>query len=56
MEEIQTQNTAGQVTDPNALPPQDGYVSPDVLAAQAGETVDFSKNVPKHEDEPTDDA
>lgn len=54
MEEILTQNDQGSVTDPNEPAPMDGYVSPDVLAAQAGETVDFSKHVLNDEEPDTD--
>ena len=47
MEEIHTQNYAGKISDPEESGPIDGYVSPDVAAARAGETVDFSKPMPE---------
>lgn len=50
MEENQ-ENLVREVTDQTNPSPETGaWVSPDVAAAEAGESVDFSKNVVSDED------
>lgn len=51
MEEIPTKNVSGNVTNDGDGTTLDGWVSPDVLAARNGETVEFGKDTnPDNED------
>lgn len=44
-ENRKTRSVTGVVNAPDDTPAMDGWVSPDIAAAQAGETVDFSKDL-----------
>jgi hypothetical protein len=45
MEENETTVVTGNVATSDTAPAMDGYVAPEVAAAQAGEQVDFSMHV-----------
>ena len=51
-----TQNDTAAIAASEPTVPLDGYVSPDVQAAEAGEQADFSMHVPITEDEVPADA
>lgn len=52
MEANQKETTlvSGNVLAENERPAQDGWISPEVLAAQAGETVEMGKELPSNEE------
>ena len=49
-----TQTDRAKVTTPDDEPERDGWVSPAVLAAQAGEVVEFGKDLDEATQDTTD--